>query len=225
MTSRRDVLAGLACLGALGSAELLRPRRHVVQMPEGENLSGIIPRTFGAWHLGGDGDIVQPRTEGSLASRLYSDELARIYQHRDDPARQIMLAIAYGGQQSDALQLHRPEACYPAMGFVIGERRFTRLDVTGRPAIPTVSVAAHTGPRHEDIVYWTRLGQTFPRDNGEQRSARLAAALRGEIPDGVLVRASALRNDPSAPRFAVVEEFLRDLARALPNPAARVLLG
>lgn len=225
MTSRRDVLAGLVCLGALGSAEALRPRRHMVRMPEGQNLSGIVPRAFGAWHLGGDGDIVQPRTEGSLASRLYSDELARIYQHRDDPSRQIMLAIAYGGRQSDALQLHRPEACYPAMGFVIGERRFTHLDIAGRPSIPTVSVAAHTGPRHEDIVYWTRLGQTFPRDNSEQRSARLAAALRGEIPDGVLVRASTLRYDPSAPRFTVVEGFLRDLALALPKPAAEVLLG
>lgn len=225
MTNRRDFLGGLFCLGALGAAEALRPRNHIVRMPQGKTLTDIVPRAFGPWRLGGDGEIVQPRTEGTLASRLYTDELARIYHHGDDPARQVMLTIAYGSEQSDALQMHRPEACYPAVGFTIGQRQETRLGLNNGASIPTVSLAAHMQQRNEDIVYWTRLGTAFPRDNGEQRNARLKAALRGEVPDGVLVRASAIRVSQSEPQFADLDQFLTALADGLPATGSRVLLG
>ena len=225
MTTRRDLLVGLGCFAAVGTAEILRPRRHVVHMPAGKNLSSIVPHRLGDWQLGGDGDIVQPRTEGTLASKLYSDELARIYHHAADPSRAIMLSVAYGSEQSDSLQLHRPEACYPAVGFTIGERRPTRLDLAGGAAVATVSLEAHSQQRFEDIVYWTRVGDAFPRNNSEQRDARLAAAIHGVIPDGVLVRASALREDRARPQFEMVNAFLLALASDLPADAHAVLLG
>ena len=225
MTNRRDFLGGLICIGALGAAEALRPSHHVVRMPAGKTLADIVPPSFGPWQLGGDGEIVQPRTEGTLATRLYSDQLARIYHHRDDPARQVMLSIAYGSEQSDALQMHRPEACYPAVGFTTAQRQETRLGLHNGASIPTVTLAAYMQQRSEDIVYWTRLGTAFPRDNGEQRNARLKAALQGQVPDGVLVRASAIRVNHNEPQFADLNQFLTVLAENLPPTAHRVLLG
>ena len=44
-----------------------------------------------------------------------------------------MLSIAYGKNQSDALQLHKPEICYPAQGFTLLAKQNTPLDLLGKP--------------------------------------------------------------------------------------------
>ena len=221
---RRDLLAGLACCGALGAAEWLRPRTALVLMPQGGKLTDLVPRQVGPWLLGGDGDIVLPRSEGSLASKLYGDQLARTYFRTDQLRLPIMLSIAYGTQQSDALQLHRPEACYPAVGFTVGPSRPSVIKA-GPLAVPVVELTARVQERVEDIVYWTRIGRNFPRSDAEQREMRLADALAGIIPDGALVRASAVRVDPAQPVFRAVAEFLRAMASVLSPDGQRVLLA
>jgi EpsI family protein len=219
---RRDLLAGLACAGALGAAEWLRPREKVIFMPPGGKLTDLVPASFGPWLRGGDADIVVPRTEGSLATRLYGDQLARIYHQADLAIAPMMLSIAYGYQQSDALQLHRPESCYPAVGFTIGDVRMVDLPAPGG-AIRAVALTARMRDRIEDIVYWSRLGRDFPRSQAEQRRVRFSNALAGEVPDGVLVRASSLRNAPDQPQFSAISGFLGGLVGGL-NPAGRRVL-
>lgn len=221
---RRDLLAGLACFGALGAAEWLRPRTALVLMQQGGRLTDLVPSQIGSWQLGGDGDIVVPRTEGSLASKLYGDQLARTYFRADQLRLPIMLSIAYGTQQSDALQLHRPEACYPAIGFTVGPSRAGVIRA-GAIAIPVVSLTARAQGRIEDIVYWTRIGRDFPRSDAEQRKMRFANAIAGIVPDGALVRASAVRIDPAVPAFTAVEQFLQALVSDLDDAGRRVLLA
>jgi EpsI family protein len=221
---RRDVLAGLACTGALGAAELLRPREQVIFMPPGGKLTDLVPAAFGPWVRGGDADIVVPRTEGSLATRLYGDQLARIYHQADPAIAPMMLSIAYGFKQSDALQLHRPEACYPAVGFTVSEVRMIDLAAPGG-AVPAVALTARLRDRIEDIVYWSRLGRDFPRSQGEQRRVRFGNALAGEVPDGVLVRASCLRSTPDQPQFSGISGFLAALVAGLPAAGQKVLLA
>lgn len=225
MTDRRDFIAGLACLGGLAAAEWLRPRKHVVYLAEGAQLANLIPMAFAGWDGGASGDIVIPRTEGSLASKLYSEQVARIYHHGGENPGQVMLSVAYGQEQSDSLQLHRPEACYPAVGFNVTPSRPVSVSRAGLPPLPCVALTATSQSRTEDIVYWTRLGRAFPRTSSEQRAARLEAALAGEIPDGVLVRASAVREDPAVDLFGLVSEFLGALAVSLPDAGRRALLA
>lgn len=224
MIARRDLLAGLACLGAMGTAEWLRPRRQLVLMPAGATLKQIVPSSFGSWRGGESGDIVIPRTEGSLAARLYSDELGRLYRNADDDTSEVMLLAAYGKSQSDALQLHRPEVCYPANGFGIAYRKFVDIAIGGF-TIPAVALTAVAGSRFEDIVYWTRLGEALPRTAGEQREDRLAAAMAGYVGDGVLMRASAVRSEGDPAKFDQLREFLAQLVAATAPGDRPALIG
>lgn len=221
---RRELLFAGGCAAAVGTAEWLRPRERLVLLPAGLELAGAIPAGFGEWRTGPDGDIVVPETPGSLAQRLYDQRVVRSYRRRDDAAEDVMLLAAYGGVQSDTLQLHRPEVCYPAVGFQIVGRQLTSLALTPGTAVPAVMISARAGERVEDVIYWTRLGEALPQTAGAQRSARLAEAMRGYVADGVLVRASAIRVD-EAPRFDLLADFLRGLARATPLAARSALIG
>lgn len=221
---RRDLLAGLACGGALGMAEWLRPRTPLVLMPQDRKLADVIPERIGPWARSGDGDVVVPRTEGSLATRLYGDQLARIYARPDQPGLPIMLSVAYGVRQSDTLQLHRPESCYPAIGFTVGPSSPGQLEAGGM-TIPVAALTATLRGRVEDIVYWSRVGRSFPRNAAEQRSMRFADAVAGIVPDGALVRASAIRTTADQPVFDTVEDFLRAMVVALGRDGAKALLA
>lgn len=226
MIDRRELLLGLGCAGALATSEALRPRRQVILMPRGSKLADIIPSTFPGWTVGGEGEVVVPRTEGSLQSRLYSDELVRNYRpiRSDSSFLPVMLMAAYGSNQSDALQLHRPEVCYPASGFAVSNPRAIELRISGA-VIPAVALTATYRERVEDILYWTRLGDALPRSEGEQRKARLSAAMRGMIGDGVLIRASIIRTEPTKTGFSQLERFLADMILNISATSRFVLLG
>lgn len=217
---RRDVLIGAACVAALAAAEALRPRTAISLRSEGK-LADIIPRQFDKWKSTDGGDIVIPRTPDSLASRLYSDMMARIYSQSDDS---IMLLIAYGEAQTDMLQLHRPESCYPAVGFAISNRHLVSIPVGDDVAVPGVALTATSGERVEDIVYWTRVGEYLPQTAGDQRRDRLQTSLRGIIPDGVLVRCSVVRTGRQ-PRFDLLYGFLTELMEKLKPVDRKMLVG
>ncbi len=224
MTTRRDLLVSLSCIAVLGTAELLRPRQKLTLMPSGQKLKDIVPSNVSVWSRANGGDIVVPRTEGTLATRLYSDQLARAYQDPSGSEPEIMVLVAYGSAQSDVLQLHRPEICYPALGFEITERNFVNISVRAGKSVPAVALTARQGSRVEDIIYWTRLGNTLPQDASQQRADRLDAAIAGYIPDGVLFRASAIRSG-EAPTFQALTRFMSQLVDSLQPSARLALLG
>ena len=133
-----------------------------------------------------------------------------------------MLLIAYGAAQSDLLQLHRPESCYPAIGFSISNRSLVDIAMPAGVKVPGVHLTATAQERVEDISYWARLGEYLPQTAGDQRQDRLRTALQGYIADGILVRASMIRNG-SAPNYAKLDAFLGDLLSSL-DPAKRPAL-
>src|SRR5258705_10399681 len=227
MIERRDLLLGAVCAGAVGVAEWLRPRHEVRLLPAGERLSKVVPTAIPGWSAAAGGDIVMPRTEGSLASRLYDDELApnsRASTGKPD-SPPIMLLIAYGSTQSDSLQLHRPEACYPASGFEVTPTRLLNLPLGARHVVPAVALTATLESRVEDIVYFTRVGEFLPRTAGEQRRDRLQSPMTGTVGDGLLLRASSIRDDSGEDRFQQVNDFLIVLLRSMSPTERTVLLG
>lgn len=222
MISRRDALFGVTCVAALATAEALRPRSPLILMPDA-TLADLIPRKMGEWTTGKGGDFIIPQVPGSLSDRLYNDTLTRRYVN-SVTGDEVMLLIAYGRAQSDLLQLHRPESCYPAVGLPISRRAETNIALSHGASLPGVALTAVSGSRTEDIMYWTRLGEYLPRSAGDQRWDRLKAAMSGVIGDGVLVRASIIRRGDT-PKYPVLEHFLATLVASIPPKERGGLVG
>lgn len=220
MISRRGLLAGGACLTAAGSAFALKPRERV-SLLRAESVAASVPGAFGAWTSRDETDLVAP-AEGDLADRLYSETVMRIYR-KPDADVEVMMLLAYGDTQSDQLQLHRPETCYPAFGYQITANRPSDIDLGGA-SVPGRRLIAAVGARQECILYWSRLGEEFPADSGEQRASRLRAAMRGHVTDGMLARFSAVADEP-ARAFSATAGFIADLMAATPAAARAVLIG
>lgn len=219
---RRDLLLGALAVGALGGAEALRPRKRLLLLPKGGTIQGAIPEGFGDWQAQSASDLVGPEQAGRLARSLYSETVSRVYTEAATGAA-VMLLAAYGDTQSDLLQLHRPESCYPAVGFTLRSARSVELPLPGGAALPVRQVVAFTEQRTENIVYWTRMGETLPQTGGEQRIARLQNAVQGYIPDGILVRCSVLGESDEA--FVVADRFIGAMLRATPRDRRPALVG
>ena len=220
MIRRRDLL--LLGLGAtaLGLSEALRPRHRLVLLRSG-TIEDAVPREFGTWESQ-VADLINPEQAGRLANSLYSEIVHRIYYDRETEAS-VMMLIAYGDTQSDLLQLHRPESCYPAVGFSLALSRTDQIPVAAGSAVPGRRVIATIEDRRENILYWTRLGELLPQSGGEQRTARLENAIRGNVPDGALVRFSVVGD--SAPSFDILKRFVPQLLRATPRDKLPALIG
>lgn len=220
MIARRDFIVGAACLMGAGAAQALRPRKRV-ELIGSAKLEDITPTKFGQWRQIHVGDVIQPRTEGTLSAELYSQLIGRIYQNT--AGDYAMLAIAYGSTQSDLLQLHRPETCYPAFGFDISKSVLGQIGV-GSAQVPTRSLMARAPNRLENVTYWTRIGEYLPRTQTEQREDKLRISFDGIIPDGILVRASTL-GDNWDRSLALNQQFLRELMLATDPRYLPVFVG
>jgi len=221
MIARRDLLIGGASAAASAGAYGLRPRRHLTLLGQ-QKMETIVPVSIPGWSAAASEGLVKPKVEG-LAATLYNEIVQRTYIGEAIDA-EIMLLIAYGGTQSDVLQLHRPEVCYPALGFQIESKRAAPLTLPGGGVLPVVQVVAVAGERRENIVYWTRLGEDLPTDAGKQRGLLLRDAMKGFIPDGVLVRASLIHPDAVA-AFKVLDTFVPALLAAVVPSGRPALIG
>ncbi|HEY0447075.1 MAG TPA: EpsI family protein [Allosphingosinicella sp.] len=221
MRSRREFMLGGMLLAASGTAYALTPRRKL-SLLNGADLGKMIPRSFGGWSEVPTDALVVPQTEGSLSARLYSQTVGRVYQNSENEI--VMMLIAYGDTQSDQLQLHRPETCYPAFGFDIEAARPVPIPLAPGVAIPARRLTALTDVRREQIMYWTRIGEHLPASEAEQRLMKLRTAFAGWIPDGVLVRFSNVSRDPEV-GDRVNARFAAAFVDQIPPAARRVLMG
>ena len=135
------------------------------------------------------GDPYAINGPGTLSAKLYNELLVRQYVNRKEQTA-VMLLMAYGGKQSDELQLHRPEVCYPAFGYALVRNEPVFLPVGKGVTIPARRLLAVQDDRRESIVYWSRMGEKLPQTGPEQRAARLEIGLKGIVPDDLLCRFS-----------------------------------
>lgn len=222
---RRDWLLGAGGLLAGGAAFALTPRRHLDLMG-GYRLDRDIPVKVGAWQQDPGQPVVMPPTKGSYIDQLYQQIFSRAYIKPDAPADSpIMLFSSYGSRQSDVLQLHRPEACYPAVGFRMTSRALTTLPIGKGPGLPVVALTMVYGDRYEDIIYWARIGDALPQDSTRQRFVRMEEALKGTVLDGLLMRLSAVRTSADPPLHGEIAAFARDMLSAVDPKFRPALIG
>jgi EpsI family protein len=214
-------LVGAVMVLAAGAALALKPSRVPLDTPAFD-LEGVIPRSFGGWIIDpGIAPIVPAPDVQARLDQLYSQVVSRTYVN--PRGERVMLVVAYGGEQSDALKAHRQEACYAAQGFEIRNVRNENLRLREK-TIPVTRVVAVRGSRSEPVTYWFTMGDRVVLGRLERLMVQLRYGLSGRIPDGMLVRVSSISSSP-AQAFSGQEEFIGVLLGGMRQGDADRLLG
>lgn len=222
MLRRRDLMLGLPLALGAGTAVALLPRKKI-DLRGNHKLADMVPMQFAGWHVTPSNAVILPKArEGSLADTLYGEQVSRLYTGENKMP--VMLVIAYGNTQSDALQLHRPEVCYGAVGFEISQSRRELVPLRNGAALPARALTATSNDRTEPILYWTRIGDFLPTTGGEQRKMKLETEMAGYVADGVLVRLSTI-GEPTPQILSGLEDFARSMILATRPEGLPALLG
>jgi EpsI family protein len=219
------ILAAVTILAAGILAETLKPKELMASSTPALNLETAIPRQFGQWKLVPNVGLVTPTDPiyVDALSRLYSQEVARGYADRN--GNMVMLLVAYGPVQNYRLKAHMPEMCYNAAGFRVSKKSVSQLSYQDGAAPLNFSrlIAAKEG-RFEPVSYWMRVGNDVATGVFDRQIARLKYGLRGQIPDGALIRVSTvgLAEDVS---FSLQDQFIRDFIGAVAPENRRFFIG
>jgi EpsI family protein len=218
-TRRSVLMAGSMAAVAAATAAA----RHVLadgQKAAPPQLLRIVPREFAGWReLATPATVVSAQTQEMLQS-IYNEILARVYAAAD--GYQVMLSIAYGGDQRGVLRAHKPEVCYPAQGFKLLGSADTVLATEHGP-IAARTLRTVLGPRNEPVMYWFAYAGRTSAAAWERRLQSLRMTLTGQVPDGLLFRVSSI--DADAERAWTRQgDFVRALLGAC-TPTARARLA
>jgi EpsI family protein len=223
ITTLRHLAVGLAMLAGAGLAFAMIPRERAADIGPKIDLEQMIPARFADWKLDTSLTPIQPDPgRQSLINKIYSQTLTRTYSNAK--GQQVMLSIAYGGEQTNALKVHKPEVCYHAQGFHIIKEFDDKLD-TGLGVILVRRLVTANGPRVEPVTYWMTIGEKIAfSKTAAWKLEQLKYGLTGKIPDGLLFRISSISpNDSDA--FALQDGFVRDLLRVESTDARTRLIG
>lgn len=212
MKRRAIAFALLSAVGA-SAAVALKPRSRASEVLAHIDLEKQIPQAFDGWQI--DKTIVpilpNPEVQAKLDA-IYTQVLARTYINRR--GERVMLSIAYGADQaSEVTSVHRPEFCYRAQGFDVNGAGRHQLALGGRP-LTVQRLVARQGERLEPISYWITLGDRVMLPGWGRRLEQMRYGLRGDIPDGMLVRVSTIGLPPDE-SFAVQDRFIAQLRDGL----------
>ncbi|WP_119155430.1 exosortase-associated protein EpsI, B-type [Caldimonas tepidiphila] len=218
----RSLLLMALMLAAAGMAVLAKPTQRLAESGPRVELETLFPKQFGSWRIDESVPVVlPPPDQQAVLDKIYNQVLARTYV--DGEGQRVMLSVAYGGDQSDSMQVHRPEVCYPAQGFQVMSTRADALEIAGRNVAVT-RLVTRMGGRVEPLTYWMVVGDKVPATRTQQKLAQLAYGLTGRIPDGMLVRASTIDTD-SRRAWEVQDRFLRELAAHVDPARQTRILG
>ncbi len=207
---------------AAGLAFAAKPRTRVADQSPKVDLEVVIPKTFGNWKLDERVVPILPSPDAkAVLDRIYSQTVSRTYVN--ESGERVMLSVAYGGEQSDSMQVHRPEVCYPAQGFSV-LKSLKGVMETQFGQLPIRRLVASQGPRVEPITYWITVGDQVARSNWEQKLAQLSYGLTGKVPDGLLFRISTIDRDEQR-AYSVQEAFVRELLAQIDADARVRLVG
>jgi EpsI family protein len=186
-------------------------------------LESLFPAAFGDWRIDLSQPLILPSPDTQeVLDRVYNQTLARTYVN--SRGERVMLSVAYGGDQSDNLAVHRPEVCYPAQGFEVLKSHDTTLRLGDR-TVPVRRLLTRLGGRVEPVTYWVTVGDHVPGLSGfGQKLAQLTYGLRGSIPDGMLVRVSSIDRQEGA-AYALHARFLDDMTASIPEGGKNRVVG
>ncbi|MBW8370381.1 MAG: EpsI family protein [Thiobacillus sp.] len=217
LISFKHLVIGLCMFVAAGMALALKPTHKIADAGPKIDLEVLIPKQFGDWKIDETiAPLIANPEQEALITKIYNQTLSRTYVN--PRGERIMLSIAYGGDQSDDMQVHKPEICYPAQGFQILKNATDTLS-TGDSRIPVKRLIATQGQRIEPITYWRTVGDAVEVSGVKWKLQQLKYGLTGKIPDGLLFRISSIQAD-EAKAYQTQDAFTRDLLKAM-SPSGR----
>jgi len=212
----------LLMASASAGAVLLKPTRHLADQLPALRLDAMVPAQIGPWRWAPELSTPTPPPQaGTLAARIYTQVLERTYVN--DRGYRLMLSIAYGPDQRDGSEVHNPEFCYTAQGFVVSAVGKSRVSGPDGEIVLT-RLDTRNASRAEPVSYWTTLGAYHVGDGAGRRLKQLRYGLQGLIPDGVVFRVSSLDGDRDR-AFEAQREFVAALAGQIEPKARERLIG
>jgi EpsI family protein len=208
----KHVVVCCAMLIAAGLSVAMTPTKKVADIGSKFDLGAMVPKSFADWQVDPSIVPIEPSPDlKAVIDKIYQQTLSRSYVNSNGD--RVMLSIAYGGDQSRSMAVHKPEVCYTAQGFLIVKEAMD--DMASRfGAIPVKRLVAEMGPRIEPITYWITTGDQVTRDGLAWRLTQLRYGLTGTIPDGMLFRVSTISKDDRA-SYAIQDKFSNDLLTTL----------
>jgi len=217
-----SLILGALMVCTVGTTKIVTPTVKLADTKNKLDLEQAIPREFDGWKIDTNSVPVQldPETAAKL-NKLYNQTVTRTYVNAE--GHRIMLSIAYGGDQSEGLGLHRPEVCYAAQGFDVRSNQTDSLS-TGYGNLPVRRLLAVSGERNEPITYWITIGSHAIGPGLGQRLTQLRYGLTGVVPDGMLVRVSEVsRNNEDS--YLLQAKFVRQLLKSVSPEVRTRLIG
>lgn len=200
----------------------LTPTKKIADLQDRFDLEVMIPAKFGNWRI--DDSIIPLQVDADTQAKLdkiYNQTLSRTYVN--SYGERIMLSIAYGGDQSDNLAVHKPEVCYYAQGFEIMKIYADEL-LTQYGKFPIKRLMAVKGNRNEPITYWVTIGNKAVLPGIEEKLQQLRYGLTGSVPDGMLVRVSTIDTDKEN-AYQLQNVFIQDLLSTIADGERTRLIG
>ncbi|BDI04946.1 hypothetical protein CATMQ487_19160 [Sphaerotilus microaerophilus] len=206
---------------ALG-AQHLKPGRFLADQRSAAKIEDRLPREFAGWKIAPVAGVLVNPQQDKLINSLYAEVINRTYV--SSSGQRLMLSISYGRNQSDNLQVHKPEVCYPAQGFQVQSLNQGELRIDDQ-VIPVRRLETTFGPaRPEPVTYWTTVGDHAVASGTDKKLQEMRYAFKGFVADGLLFRMSSI--DPDSKRaFETHSRFAADLYAALGPAERRQLFG
>ncbi|MCX4189092.1 exosortase C-terminal domain/associated protein EpsI [Methylophaga sp. OBS3] len=189
------------------------PTDYLVNIKPREPLTKVIKPAIGNWQLDPTSHVLI--TSAVLDEKLasaYTDVISETYFNKEN--QKVMLSVAYSDNQRNGLAVHLPEACYPAQGFEILEKRELPVTLNNGRQLNLTYMKTKRGSRVEPLVYWTMAGETLYRNDFERKQVSIKYALDNIIPDGLVFRVSTISADDEM-ALDMITDFVRDFDSSL----------
>ena len=207
-----SIFLGILMVSSGALTKALTPTKKIADQQEKIDLEIMIPTRFGDWRI--DKSIIPLQVDAetqAMLDKIYNQTLSRTYVN--SLGERIMLSVAYGGDQSDNLAVHKPEVCYYAQGFEV-MKTFADELLTQYGKLPIKRLLAIKGYRNEPITYWITIGNKAVLPGIDEKLQQLKYGLTGNIPDGMLVRVSSIDSDKNK-AYQLQTIFIEDLLSAV----------
>ncbi len=210
-------------ISTFGASIVLTPETLIKSEDQIPDFEAIIPAEFGGWvtYERPFLNVVDPELQESVDA-IYNETLIRTYVNKAEQTA-IMLSLAYGIDQRDSMQVHKPEICYPAQGFVLRDQRRNSFQFNDR-LIPIKQLDTQRRNRREFVTYWILVGDQLAKSNTDGKLIKLKYGFKGVIPDGLLFRVSSVGMNANQ-HYTMQQSFLEELLRAIDTKDLPKVIG